>query len=215
MQVPNPTPLFRLIHIDNLHLYLTRNGLNAPNFTPNDGLEYKTIHHSSIQSRRHEQQVPCYPYGVIHDYVPFYFGYLSPMLFSLKADCVQGYSDGQEPLLYLETSAQTIQSSQLLFCFSDGHGIMKITKWFNDLAQLDKVDWNIVYQRYWANEPDHDMDRKRRKQAEFLVYQFCSWSLIERIGVINSQTKQQVQDILNQYPPNMHRPVEIHKDWYF
>ena len=37
-----------------------------------------------------------------------------------------------------------------------------------DVAQFDKVDWELVPARYWADQPD-DNDRQRRKQAEFLV----------------------------------------------
>ena len=86
MPVPNPTPIFRLIHKDNLHIYLRRGGIHAPNNTPDDGLTYKTIHDVEIQSKRSELQIPCGTRGCAHDYVPFYFGYLSPMMFKLKTD---------------------------------------------------------------------------------------------------------------------------------
>ena len=39
--------------------------------------------------------------------------------------------------------------------------------WYSDLADLDEVDWDMVYQRYWKEKVD-DMDRQPRKQAEFL-----------------------------------------------
>ena len=44
----------------------------------------------------------------------------------------------------------------------------------------------MVYQRYWKDNLD-DMDRQRRKQAEFLVHRFCDWSLINEIAVIDEQ----------------------------
>lgn len=214
MPVPIPTSLYRFIHIDNLQVYLKRKGLFAPNHTPDDGLFYRPIHDVEIQLKRKSKSIPCEPFGTVHDYIPFYFGYLSPMLLKLKSGQVEGYADGQEPLIYLVTSAQNIQMNHVPFVFSDGHGIAAFTKWFNCLDDLDKLDWTIIHQKYWA-DTTQDMDRQRRKQAEFLVYQFCSWPLIERIGVINNHTKQQVQDILNHYPPDMLRPIEIHRDWYF
>jgi hypothetical protein len=59
------------------------------------------------------------------------------------------------------------------------------------------------------------MDRQRRKQAEFLVHRFCDWSLIQAIGVINQDMKARVEDILVQYPAELHKPVVVHSDWYY
>lgn len=39
-------------------------------------------------------------------------------------------------------------------------------------------------ERYWNDTPE-DGDRKRRRQAEFLVYTSLPWRLIEEIGVIS------------------------------
>ena len=38
MTYPVPTPIYRLVHVDNLDTLLSRNALYAPNFTPGDGL---------------------------------------------------------------------------------------------------------------------------------------------------------------------------------
>lgn len=59
MSIPFPTPILRFIHKDNLHIYLRRGGIHAPNNLPNDGLEYKTIHDAEIQSKRSASPIPC------------------------------------------------------------------------------------------------------------------------------------------------------------
>ena len=214
MAVPNPTPIFRFLHIDNLAVVLQRGGLHAPNLTPKDGLTYKTIHDISVQQKRSSQPITRGPRGVIHDYVPFYFGYLSPMLLKLNTGQVAGYTEGQTPLVYLVTTAQAIAQSGAGFVFSDGHGIAAFTSWFDDLSQLDKVDWNMVYQRYWSDNIN-DMDRQRRKQAELLIHRFCPWDLIGEIGVINTAMQTRVQTILSQYPQKLHRPVTVRPNWYY
>jgi hypothetical protein len=56
--VPIPTPILRLVHIDNLETLLRRGGLNAPLATPNDGLPYRTIHNIEIQTIRRVRHVP-------------------------------------------------------------------------------------------------------------------------------------------------------------
>lgn len=212
--IPNPTPVYRLIHIDNLAVCLQRSGLNAPNNPPQDGLDYRTIHREDVQLKLRITAINCGPRGTVHDYVPFYFGYLSPMLLQLKTGQVVGYGEGQEPLIYLVSSCQAVQAAGAGFAFSDGHGLAGFTEWFDDLAHLDKVDWDMVYQRYWADSPE-DMDRQRRKQAEFLVHRFCPWSLIQEIGVLGQATAARVEAILGGHAPAMRRPVLVRPEWYY
>ena len=214
MTVPNPTPIFRFMHIDNLLACLVRGGLYAPNHCPDDGQAYRIIHNEEVQNQRHVTYIPCGPGGTVHDYVPFYFSYLSPMLLNLKTGRVEGYNEGQEPLIYLVSSAQTVRDSGAEFVFSNGHGLATFTDWFDDLARLDEVDWDMVYQRYWSDTLE-DMDRQRRKQAEFLVHRFCDWALIEQIGVINQAMKQRVEAVLADYPADMHKPVVVKPGWYY
>ena len=98
---PKPTPIVRFIHLDNLEIYLKLEDIHAPIHTPNNGLRYRTCHNAEIQTIRHIKNIPCGHGGVIHDYIPFYFGYLSPMMLQLKTGRVAGYDEGQEPLIYL------------------------------------------------------------------------------------------------------------------
>ena len=214
MPAPVPTPILRFIHVDNLHICLRRRGLHAPKHTPDDGLVYRTIHNVDIQQHRRVRRIPCGPGGVVHNYVPFYFGYLSPMMLQLHTGQVEGYTDGQEPLVYLVATAQDVRDTGAGFAFSDGHGVAAFTQWFDDRDRLDTVDWNMVYQRYWADNLD-DMDRQRRKQAEFLVHQFCEWELIREIAVIDTGVKRQVEGILSQFAPELHRPVRVRGEWYY
>jgi hypothetical protein len=212
--IPHPTPLYRLMHIDNLEGCLDRGGVYAPNHWPDDGLAYRTIHNERIQDTRHVRRIACGPGGTIHDYVSFYFGYLSPMLLNLKTGRVPGYTEGQTPLVYLVSSAQAIRESGVGFVFSDGHGVATFTQWFDDLARLDRVDWRMVNQRYWADDID-DMDRQRRKQAEFLVHRFCPWELISGIAVIDAPMQARVQATLADYEVGMRRPVAVRRAWYY
>jgi hypothetical protein len=200
------------MHLDNLPVCLTRGGMHAPNHAPNDGLGYRTIHNIDIQHERRVRTVPCGPGGTVHDYVSFYFGPRSPMLLQLHTGQVLGYSEGQEPLIYVVSEVEEILGARLPFVFSDGHGIAAFTDWFDDIADLDKIDWNMAYARYWADTVD-DMDRQRRKQAEFLVHRFCPWHVVTRIGVLNDNIKRQVEDILVKY--GVSTVVETCRRWYY
>lgn len=212
--VPNPTSLYRIIHIDNLPQLLARGTLHAPNFTPEDGLVYRPIHNVAVQTNRHQKIIPCGPGGTLHDYLPFYFGPLSVMLLNLKTGRVDGYTEGQEPLIYLVTSVQHVHQNNDRFVFSDGHGLANYTSWYDDLADLDKVDWDIVNARYWS-DTWADGDRKRRKQAEFLIWKNLSWSMIVRIGVLNVAMEQRVRHILSTFPQCNVPRVAVRPDLYY
>jgi ssDNA thymidine ADP-ribosyltransferase DarT-like protein len=64
----------------------------------------------------------------------------------------------------------------------------------------------------WADTPD-DSDRKRRRQAEFLVHHFFPWNLISQIGVVNAEMKERVERLLTGAG---HRPpVHVRQQWYY
>jgi len=214
MSMPVPTPVYRFLHIDNLRVCLRRGALHAPNHTPRDAQAYRTIHDLDIQRERKAADIPCGPRGVILDYVAFYFGPRSPMLLRLHTGRVERYAEQQEPLVYLVSSVQAISESGARFVFSDGHGIARFTSWFDDLARLEEVDWDTVYARSWNDSVD-DMDRQRRKQAEFLVHEKCAWALISEIGVATARMKDRVEQVLTEYTSELHRPVNVRREWYY
>lgn len=71
-----------------------------------------------------------------------------------------------------------------------------ITEFYNDIDNLEKVDWNMVFERHWSNTED-DFDRMRRKQAEFLVKHQVPVKCISSIVVLNDQKKAFVQEIID------------------
>jgi len=214
VSVPLPTPIYRFLHVDNLSVCLARGALHAPNHVPQDGHEYRTIHNLDIQAHRKARSLQRGPGGVIHDYVSFYFGPRSPMMLQLHTGRVEGYNEGQDSLIYVVSSAQAVEQSAAGFVFSDGHGIAAFTSWYDDLADLDKVDWEAVAARYWADTVE-DMDRQRRKQAEFLVHRACDWALIEELGVLNRTLKTHVEGILGGFDAVLRRPVNVRPEWYY
>lgn len=136
------------------------------------------------------------------------------MLLQLKTGRVAGYTEGQEPLIYLVSNAQTINRNGVRWVFSDGHGIATITSWFDNMAKLEEIDWTTVHAKIWKDTKD-DMDRQRRKQAEFLIYEFCPWTLIHEIGVVSREAKTRVEGILHTFDAEIRLPVNIRSDWYY
>ena len=154
------------------------------------------------------------PGGVLADYVPFYFAPRSPMLGAIHIGKVEGYTEGQEPVLHLVSSAEAWVQMGNIPVFTDGHAIIQLSDFFNDLQHLNRIDWKITQERYW-HDTDDDNDRTRRREAEFLAHQFFPWPLISEIGVMTNAMAKAVNEVLKQNPES-HRPViATRRNWYY
>ena len=212
MKTPVPTPIYHITHINNLCSIIQSKGCFSHNEKQKHQIKHKNIAHDNIQDRRVHTHVPCGPGGVLHDYIPFFFAPRPPMLYAIHRGYVESYNEGQEFIVYLVSTAQAVNNSGCGWIFTDGHGTMEITEFYDDLQCLDEVDWDIMNSRYWSDTAEKP-DRKRRRQAEFLIKDFCPWKLIYEIGIINSRVEPQVQKFLKD---TEHKPsVRIHRDWYY
>ena len=200
--------LYHHTHIDNLSGIIHR-GLLCKALVKNVNVDASL---ASIQTRRQRKLVTCEPGGVLHDYVPFYFGYRSPMMFLISKGEVPNYKGAQDEMIYLVTSVQNVVGTEVSFVFTDGHPIKFPSKFYNSPEDLGQLDWNVIKGKWWNDTPQYP-DRERRRQAEFLVYQHCPWNLINYIGVANGKRKSQVEDVLK---PATHTPmVLLRRHWYY
>lgn len=209
---PNPTPIYHITPIDNLRLILEAGGMWAKRVLDQEDTGYTSMAHLTIQDRRAHTPVPCEPGGILHDYVPFYFAPRSPMLYTISRGNVAGFSGGQGSVVHIVSTAQAVRNAGPRFVFTDGHGIMAFTEFFVDLADLDKVDWDIMSADQWA-DTDDDTDRKRRRQAEFLVHEQFPVNLIQEIGVMNQTKKNETAAALAEFDLTI--PVVIRPGWYY
>lgn len=206
------TYIYHITPIENLRLILAAGELRAKRALDQDAAAYATIAHQNIQDRRARTPVPCAPYGVLHDYVPFYFGPRSPMLYAISRGMVEGFGGSQQSIVHVVATIQDIQARGLDFAFTDGHGTIALTAFYNDLASLSEVDFPLMKARYWA-DTDDDPDRKRRRQAEFLVHRRLPLTLIRGIGVAGPGQKDEVEALLAEFGLNI--PVAVMAGWYY
>ncbi len=205
--VPLPTPIYHFTHISNLSSLISSGGIICKNGVDSSSITYQSSAYESVQGHRESFEVPVDPGGVIHDYVPFYFNSLSPMLYAVHRGKIPGVD--MREVVFFKTTAQTVDGAGKLFVFTDGHGIMALTDYYNDLTELSEVPWNVVNAKYWNNF----VDGSRLRQSEFLVHSKLDWELIETIGVYNQTMKDRVESLIQHLA---HKPsVEIKLGWYF
>jgi hypothetical protein len=135
------------------------------------------------------------------------------MLYAIHKGNLERYFQGQNFVIHLVSKAEDIEASGLDFAFTDGHAVMEYTSFYDDLEALEyEIDWELMESKYWFDTED-DPNRKWRRQAEFLVHQFCPWTLITEICVINNTIQTQVQQILQNF--NHQPPVMVYSHWYY
>lgn len=185
--------VFRMTHINNVP-FILRNGLwsqlsaehsaTTPSANSMRDHDFHPIGNIEIIGRRTNKQVVVVPPGgVLGEYVPFYFSGHSPMLLNIAT----GYGVPRVPqkdIVFLVCDAFEIASHGLPFCFTDGNATKSITRFFNGLDDLDKLDWSTIRSTLWKNTDD-DYDRVRKKMAEFLVKDHVPAALIRGIIVRN------------------------------
>jgi hypothetical protein len=203
------TAIYHITHIDNLPHILGAGGLWCDRLRLQHSQVIVSIAHQHIKDRRAQRPVPVSAGGTLADYVPFYFAPRSPMLFAIHRGNVDDYHGGQEQILHLVTTVQMATQCGRPWAFTEGHADIAYSEFFDDLADLNQIDWNIMSASYWAGS-DED---KRHRQAEFLVHQFFPWASFTEIGVCNSSMVARVQARL---APAAHRPpVHVRSGWYY
>ncbi len=183
--------LYRMIHVENVQ-HILKHGITNIN-SPNSNDNYKPIGDGTLITRRNNFVLPNG--RKLGDYIPFYFGVYMPMLYVIQKGFNNVKSTSAEKIVYCVTSIEKIINHNLDFIFSDGHSIEKFTSFFDKLNvnDIDKlIDLKAIESKYWKD--DNDLDKKRRKEAEFLVLNDIPKDAILGFVVYNEAAKQQIID---------------------
>lgn len=157
--------LYRMTHIENIS-HILEYGITHVS-SQNANVNYVSIGDSTLISTRNEFLLDN---GTkLGDYIPFYFCILTPMLYVIQ----KGYNVKKinpEDIVYCVSSVQKIIDSNIGYIFTDGHAIETISTQFN-FENIEDIE-NLVDLKI-SKDPNfkdlNDLDKKRRKQAEFLV----------------------------------------------
>ena len=191
--VPNPTPIAHLTSVENLRSIAKHGKLYCPRELTARGIGYKDISNAEIQRTRARFPVPCGPCGTVHDYVPFFFNPRSPMLFRKVRDWFSPID--HRSLAHVFTDAQSVVAGGRDFVFTTGHATMVQSDYYQDLADLEHIDWNIIAGQWWNDTPD-EPNRQCKREAEFLVHGSLPLREAGKIVVFDTETQAIVEQWL-------------------
>lgn len=187
MAIPENIYLYRITHLNNLDFILKSGRVTCPNHFAADS-NYINIGDTTLIRNRNVREINVEPKGTFSDYIAFYFGTRSPMLYNIQNGFQHVTKRKPEDIIYLVSSFEEIKKTETPYVFTDGHAYHLMTQFFNSEKYLNEVDWNAVSLAKW-NDTEEDPDRKRRKQAEFLVYNEIPLSAIVAFVVYNDNAK--------------------------
>lgn len=181
--------IFHFTDVRNLDSII-KNGLLCTNEKNAKGIEHKNIANMTIQERRANMDVTVGPGGKVHDYVPFYFSSMNPMLLS---KLIQKNVD-QQYIIYLCIKILRLEKDDAVFTDASANTVNPPT-FFDDVADLNQLDWKAIDKRSWGIVDD---DERHRKMAEALIHQKVDISEVDAILVFNEGIRNGVVEVFKE-----------------
>lgn len=216
MSVPPDKPkIYHITHANNLPGIIQAGGLWSDAKRIEGQLQTSLIGMSRIKQRRlTEIEVTCHPGTKVGQYVPFFYCPRSIMLYILYRGNHNDieYREGQTPIVHLvadlEASIQWATQNQIRWALSPTCAGAFYASFYNKHEDFHLIDWQAV-----ANRDFREPAVKEAKQAEFLMFNWFPWTLVEWIGVFDQNRERLVSShILNaSHKP----PVRVENAWYF
>jgi len=205
------TAVYHITHVDNIASMARLGAILCDRRCEKDGTQPVSIAYEDLKARRAWWRVTVAQRGTLADYVPFYYAPRSPMLYVINRGSVPGYGEGQAEVAHLVLAAEEIAAPGR-FAITDGHAATPLTRQYADLRDLDKVCWKTMRSQFWA-DTDEDGDRKRRRQAELLVWREVPFEAVRMIGVMTATIAERVRSALagTDYAPR----IVVRRDWYY
>ena len=166
--------IYHMTHYKNLESIL-ENGL----LSHYNDLVDEHIDNAEINDRRDKIE-PLHDQN-LHTYVPFYFNPKNPMLYVNK--------DIQDDIVILALNRNLLLKNKTIF--TDGNAATYRTKFYNDLEDLDELNWDCLHANYWNDFEDG----KRERMAEVLVPKKVKIKHLQKIYCFDEATESYILDI--------------------
>ena len=202
--------IFRITHIANVP-WILDHGLHCRNTAERDP-NYVEIGHPELIQKRTQRPVPIPPGGVLIDYIPFYFTPHSPMLFNIKTGYQGLTKRNMSEIVIVVSSLPALARKEVPFVFTDRHAYLQTASFFSDLAQLDRIPWELLRHRDFKHDIN-DPGKFERYQAEALVHRHLPITGLLGIMCYGDAQKAALQAEVAQCGQSLQ--VVVRPDYYF
>ncbi len=220
--IPERILLFHFTALKNLPFILQAGGLKSKNSLKREAVRSVNIAYNHIQDRRARTLVPQTGLS-LHDYVPFMFAPRSPMLYAIiNGQVSEAEETNQNEIIYFVTDVADI-ADKVDFVFTDHQAVCSYASFYNELKDLDKIDWPLFFEepkmggycKFFYNKTIEDRYCKRResREAEFLIKEFMPLALIRGIAVRTKEAQNKVETLFKNSHINLN--VSVCPAWYF
>ncbi len=207
---PESARIFRITHIDNVP-WILDHGLHCKTSLVQD-LNFVSIGMKDLIEKRTSRQVPIGPGGTLADYVPFYFTPFSIMMYNIKT----GYNDVTQrrngEIAILVSSIYKLEEGGTRYVYTNGHAFLQETEYYDDLDNLNQIDWELLRQRNFNKDPE-DPGKGARYQAEALVHLRVPVGALLGIACHDVIANKRIESELQSRDLSI--PVRTMPQWYF
>ena len=177
---------YHFTHIDNIES-IVENGLLSTNEKLKKNISHADLANENIQKRRSQMDVPCNPFGKIHDYVPFYFATINPMLLG-----VLNRKNIDQPLVvFIAISIDKLLKDKVIFTNASANTSCP-PNFYSDPNDLNQLNWNMIDSTRWGSGTDQEL---HERMAEVLVYKKVPIDWIDSFIVFNDVCKNEINRI--------------------
>ncbi|TXE15675.1 DUF4433 domain-containing protein [Psychroflexus gondwanensis] len=193
--------LFHITHIDNVPSIL-KYGILSHNKAHQSGIVKIDISNQTVNQRRDRIEPDLD--GNIHDFTPLYFNHKNPMMFAL---CKQ---KEKKDLVLIRVNPHILLSTKVYF--SDGNASVKSTRFYNDLSDFNKLNWDLLNAGSWNDYEFGIKEGRRLRCSEVLVKNKIPKQFINDIFVYDQNS---LDKILNSFPNHLGIVSGIDNNLYF
>ncbi|AXK21465.1 DarT ssDNA thymidine ADP-ribosyltransferase family protein [Bacillus sp. COPE52] len=200
---------YHFTHINNIKS-IVKHGLLSTNEKESKSVEHVDLANEDIQQRRSQMDVPLEPYGKIHDYVPFYFTTINPMLLG-----VLNRKNIDQPLVvFIAIPIEKILEENVLFTDASAN-TLRLPNFYSNPEDLENLIWDLIDSNKWKSGTNEEL---HSRMAEVLIYERVPIEWIDSYVVFNKVCKQEIKKIYQEFglkSPNISYTPFNNRHFYF
>lgn len=202
--------IWRIVHRANVPWLLDNDVRCAA--SPIRSPHYVSIGNRDLIDKRRGRVVPIAPGGTLGDYVPFYFTPFSLMMFNIVTGRSGVVQHPNRDICILVFELRKLAQAGVPFVFTDRHAYLKTAQFFDDVADLSRIDWPLLQTRDFQRTDD-DPGRTDRYQAEALIHGQAPVRLMSGLVCFEDSVRDVMQTEVDRRGLSV--PVRTKPGWYF